>query len=51
VRARATEQDLEELGRLAARPPQTGNLELDFASLIRAKYGTSPTSAEDHEKP
>jgi DNA-binding GntR family transcriptional regulator len=34
--ARATEQDLEDLNRLAARPPHSGNLEQDFARLIRA---------------
>jgi DNA-binding GntR family transcriptional regulator len=34
--ARATEQDVEDLDRLAARPPQSGNLEQDFARLIQA---------------
>lgn len=34
--ARATEQDLEDLDRLAARPPQSGSLEQDFAGLIQA---------------
>jgi DNA-binding GntR family transcriptional regulator len=34
--ARATEQDLEELDRLAVRPSQSGNMERDFAGLIQA---------------
>lgn len=34
--ARATEQDLEDLGRLAGKPLQSSNPELDFASLIQA---------------
>lgn len=34
--ARATGQDLEDLNRLAARPPQSGDPEQDFASLIHA---------------
>jgi DNA-binding GntR family transcriptional regulator len=37
--ARATDQDLEDLERLAARPPQSGNLEQDFARLIQANAG------------
>ena len=34
--ARATERDLEDLDRLTAAPPQSGNLERDFARLIQA---------------
>ena len=33
---RATEQDLDDLQRLAGRPPQSGNHEQDFARLIQA---------------
>lgn len=33
---RATEQDLDDLQRLAGRPPQSGNPEQDFAKLIQA---------------
>ncbi|SRR6266849_10319441 len=33
---RATDQDLEDLGRLAQRPPQSENPEKDFARLIQA---------------
>ena len=34
--ARATEQDLEDLNRLAGKPLRSGNPELDFAKLIQA---------------
>ena len=34
--ARATEQDFEDLDRLAAKPPRSSNPELDFAKLIQA---------------